>query len=329
MTILVTADLHFGDNPRDAYRFKLFKILEQLVYDHQVDEILILGDLTEEKDRHSAWLVNTIVEGLYQLAKGPSITILRGNHDYVDINSPFFAFLGRVKGIRWITKPTELACDLGGLLFLPHTNKPERDWTPWAMGQYDWIFAHHTFEGADVGHGRKLNGINTDIFPKDNVISGDIHVPQKLGPVEYVGAPYTVDFGDDYEGRVLILDGKKRKSIPIIMPQKKLVEASDLKDLTRVKNVYAGDILKVRYFLSADQQQRWPEIQTAIREWSEKHGYVLHNTQPVVATNRLGGETPKRKILVRSDQQLLESYAKQRGVDPRTLKTGLTLMGKV
>jgi len=325
MTTLITADLHLGDNPRDVYRHKFMEQLPALLKKHKATRLLVLGDLTEEKDRHSAWLVNKMVEYFFVLHQVCQVMILRGNHDYIDINNPFFRFLQCIEGIGWIDRPYEA----DGCLFLPHTTNWKRDWDKLRFEGRDWIFAHNTFEGADVGHGRKLSGIPTNIFPDDNVISGDVHIPQKLGQVEYVGAPYTVDFGDDYEGRVLRLTKHGVTSIPLTTPQKRLVEVSELKELTKVKHVKQGDILKVRYFLAADQQPRWSEIQAAIREWSEKHGYILHTTQPVVVTNRLGGEKAKRKVIVRSDQQLLESYAKQRGVDPRTLKTGLTLMGKV
>jgi hypothetical protein len=268
-----------------------------------------------------------MVEDLFVIANQYCpVWILRGNHDYVDIQNPFFRFLQCVEGISWINDPYEYQKEL----YLPHTTNWKRDWGSLDFSDRDWIFAHNTFEGADVGHGRKLSGIPTKVFPDDNVISGDVHIPQKLGSVEYVGAPYTVDFGDDYAGRVMLLNKHGEcKSIPLSMPQKKLVEASDLKELNKAKQVKPGDIVKVRWFLSPDQQARWPEIQTSIRQWSEKHGYVLHTVQPVLEGQRLTGEKAKRKINTRSDTQLLESYAKQRGVDQRTLKTGLTLMGKV
>src|SRR5205814_1607714 len=96
-------------------------------------------------------------------------------------------------------------------LFLPHTNNYKRDWKGLDFSKYQWIFAHNTFQGANIGP-RRLEGIPTSIFPRNaKVISGDIHVPQHFGPIEYVGAPYRIDFGDDYEPRVLFLSTKDEK----------------------------------------------------------------------------------------------------------------------
>lgn len=335
MTVLVTADLHLGDNPRDAYRHHFMERLWDICYDQGgVDEILILGDITEEKDRHGAWLVNKIVDHFYHLSGACSVTILRGNHDYIDINAPFFRFLKRLKNVRWIDKVTDnLTCNIGKLLFLPHTRNYQKDWNGIKFDQFDWIFAHNTFEGADVGHGRKLNGIPTDMFPEDNVISGDIHIPQTLGPVTYVGAPYTVDFGDDYKPRVLLINKHHEvKSIPVVGPMKRLVELESVADLFEKKawksKLNEGDILKVRVQLPASEMPQWTEVRRGVLAWGEKNGYVIHTVQPVKIDTRMVTAAAKRRLTTRTDKQLLETYAKQRKVDDRTLETGLTIMEK-
>jgi hypothetical protein len=331
MTILVTADLHLNDNPRDQYRHDfLIKYLPAMVQKYHAEELYILGDLTDEKDRHGAQLVNSLVDQLTNLTQFCHIVILRGNHDYVVPNHPFYGFLKNIHRIAWVNEPR---IEEGNFVFLPHTTNYQRDWQSLDfLGKT--IFAHNTFEGADVGN-RRLEGIPTDIFPQGTkVYSGDIHVPQRFGSITYVGAPYLVDFGDSYEPRVLVLDGKKVISVKCPGPQKRLVEIERMGNdaLLQVQvqgNLKAGDILKVRVKVNSADYAHWSEIRDKVRQWGDKQGYVINMVKPVVDQSQ---QTFKKKLRAgpKSDEQLLNEYAKTRNdIDDRTLKAGMELMREV
>lgn len=332
--ILITADLHLNDLPRDAYRHDWMRtILPSLLRKHKAELLLILGDLTDDKDSHSAWLTNSIVDHLNNLTEICPIIVLQGNHDYVVAENPFFEFLGQIEGITWIGSicdPYQISGPLGHALFLPHTANYKRDWAEFNFQKQDLIFAHQTFQGASIGP-RKLDGIPTDIFPAHSlVISGDIHVPQTFAQITYVGAPYLCDFGDDYKPRVLLLDQNtlKLQSIPSPGPQKRLIEIGSIADLNRQRMLNKGDILKVRVALAAKDHARWPAIQDEVKAWGADNGYVIYLVQPQVV-NTAGGKAKARKVDTRSDEQLLELYAQSRAVNETTLKTGKTLMGKI
>ena len=333
MKTLVTADLHLSDNPRDNYRHAWMEALPDLLVKHGCNRLLILGDLTEEKDRHGAWLVNKIVEHISNLARVCPVYIIRGNHDYVAEEHPYYEFVSKLKNVFWYNLPLcrELR-GLGTVLFLPHTRHYERDWQDLDFDDYDWIFAHQTFDGADVGHGKTLEGIPRSVFTRARargVIAGDIHVPQTILPVVYVGAPYTVDFGDDYKARILLLDGDKMESVPCVGSQKRLVEIRTLADLKKAeKQLGQSDVLKVRVLLDPSEADKWPELQAAVRAWSEDRGYLLHNMQ--MATDGAANKPTARSINApRSDTQLVEGYVKLKGAGKPTLKAGLRLMEKV
>lgn len=347
MTILVTGDLHLNDNSRDSYRHKFMRTLRDIMRKHKPAGLIILGDICDDKDRHSAWLVNKVVDHIARCAAICPVIALKGNHDYVDIATPFFGFLARVPGVTWVDIPqtgetpsTLVQMGLSGALFLPHTRDYERDWAglmeKGRIGTYSHIFAHNTFDGADAGHGRKLRGIPTTIFPKGStVISGDIHSPQKLGPVIYAGAPYRVDFGDDYEPRLLFMDGKKITSMPAPGAQKRLVEFGvDKKRLTIIKpgGQQAGDILKVRVHIdNRSAMEQWAEHRAAIYEWGEKHEYAIHQVQPMLteaARKQRAPNLPKVKDVVKSDDQIFGDYVKARDIDPATAKVGQALLRK-
>jgi hypothetical protein len=331
MTTLVTADLHLSDNPRDAYRHEWVASLPSLVEELDVQRVLILGDLCESKDRHSAWLVNRVVDHIMALAKICPVHILRGNHDYINEAHPFYHFLSHLRRVTWYNVPSPRRLrELGQCLFLPHTRSPEEDWCG-LLDPFDWAFAHQTFEGADVGHGRKLAGVSQDIFSGNaRIISGDVHVPQKLGPVTYVGAPYLVDFGDDYTPRIILLQDDEMESVPCSGAQKRLVDMGRLDTLESATNeagVAAGDIVKFRVHLPAGQIGDWPHIQAEIRDWSQRVGCWAHTLQ--LATQRDQGEARihvSRSTQPHDDRKLVENYGSQQGADKKTIRTGIRLL---
>lgn len=333
--ILITADLHFSDHPRDDYRHKFQRQLRAIARKHQVTCTLVLGDLCEQKDFHSAALVNTVVGHFYRLAQIAPIIVVRGNHDYRgNPNSPFFAFLSRIECIGWISAPT-LASDplnvptaaLAGLqaLFLPHTTNPGRDWADLDLDQ-PWVFTHNTFSGADGGDGRKLAGIDPPFPKRTKIVSGDVHIPQTVGQVTYVGAPYTVDFGDSYEPRVLLLDRERLHSVACPGPQKRLVEVGDPRELDRCAGLNPGDIFKVRLRLAAADYARWPELRDQVYQWGEAQNLVVHQVQPVVAPALRSPASRTGVVAPKTDEELLAAYARSRGLDAATVKTGLNLL---
>lgn len=332
MKLLVTADLHLGDNPRDSYRHAFVKErLPAMVRKHKPDAILILGDLTEEKDRHGAWLVNEIVTHVHRLSELAPVVIVKGNHDYVDVGNPFYAFVGRLSGVSWVggpldakNLPTTLLARLKRTLFLPHTPNFERDWANIDFKACDWIFAHQTFTGADVGFGRRM--IDPKIFGKAKVISGDIHVPQSIKGtnVVYVGAPYTVDFGDNYDPRVLLIEpGSVVTSIPCKGPQKRLIE---IPAQSNNPNVNAGDIVKLRVQVPAKSAAEWHTTRDELRAWAERRNLIVDAIVPVFERKSI--KTKRDATTRRSDDDLLAAYGKARGVDETTMKVGRIIMEK-
>jgi len=327
MTTLVAGDLHLNDNPRDHYRHEFQKQLRTLVKYHHIKKTIILGDLTDAKDYHSSWLVNEIVGHIDALASLCNVIVLKGNHDYVDPTTPFFKFLSKIPNVRWINEPTYDCLPFGGAWFLPHTNDYKRDWKDIFTGKRcEWIFAHATFEGAQVGP-RRLDGIPLDIFPRNcKIISGDIHYPQTVGKnLTYVGAPYTCHFGDSYKPRVLpIGDNGEIRSILCQGVQKRLVKIGSLKELDKFTRAAPGDIVQIKYELPSSKTDKWPIIKNEIREWAKEHKYAIDTIRPTI--ERDPGATMKNRGGRKPDNELMEEYAKRTGAPSSVLKIGLELM---
>lgn len=334
MMELVTADLHLSGNPRDEYRWRVFDEIAKVIDAYPVRQLFILGDLTEAKDNHGAKLVNRLTDALCLLAGTVHVVVLRGNHDGFTPDNPFFRFIDSMHGMEWIQNPTTHDSDL----FLPYTDDYKRDWshlfTPKRRVPWKRIFCHQYFEGAKVESSYEVPSdrrVPLSVFPKQALVfAGDIHTPQnvyKAGHcVTYVGAPYTIDFGDDYKPRMLLLDGPSiARAIHMQMPMKRLVTCN-AEGLTKwPAGVYGGDIVKIRVNLKANEYTKWFDITKKLREWAQDHDLIVHTIQPVIEKSEVEAAKAKPQAQ-RSDEQLLTEYGKSKGLNKSTLDAGRKLL---
>lgn len=331
MKTLFTADLHLTANPRDAYRHATIERLIARAKKMGVTRTVILGDLTEEKDRHNDWLTNSVVRHITGFAQLGPVDIDQGNHDYSsDPSCPFFGFLRHLPEVRWFGVPKAgRSTGLGRCLWLPHTRNYKKEWKGLSFEGFDFIFAHGAFTGASLGNNRTLEaGIPHTIFPKGTrVLSGDIHIPHRIGCVTYVGAPYTVDFGDDYEPRVLIYDDETDKitSHPVEGPQKRLLHFDWTKgELDKIDALNDGDIIKIKVSMPRKAAAGWPKAREELRRIHSKRFHV-HSIVPVIVEDP-GARVRIGKAVIKSDEQVVRDFAHHRGIDKRTLKQGEKLL---
>ena len=143
---------------------------------------------------------------------GVEVTILQGNHDYLRRGHTYFQFLNHLPGVTFVTTIQELADDGKGpaAILLPHTKTPSVDWEGMDFTHFDMAFMHQTVRGAKASNGQAMDGEHVPTLDVRKVWSGDIHVPQTMGNVEYVGSPYHVHFGDKFKARCVLLDRRGR-----------------------------------------------------------------------------------------------------------------------
>src|ERR1700678_2446598 len=128
MTVLVTGDIHWSENAKEDYRHQWVKWLVTTIQKKEATTLIILGDLTNSKDRHDAWLTNKVADHIHELSNICKVIIQMGNHDYLATDNPFFEFLRFIPNVRWIGVPTSFQVeDIGNCLFLPHTRNYKKD----------------------------------------------------------------------------------------------------------------------------------------------------------------------------------------------------------
>ena len=305
MSAIITADTHWNDNPRDESRWGLFDWLAE----QQADELIILGDLTVAKNNHPARMVNRLVDGFIKLSRHyQRIYVLKGNHDYVDPNCPFFGFLTSLPNILFVTNVMSLETTIGSWLFMPAGT----DWLEHKELLHNRnIFSHVSFDGAVSESGYQLTGVNPRIVidAKAHVISGDVHKPQILagGTIRYVGAPYHCRFGDDYTPRILLMQDKHLTDLYYPSPRKFSQVIHSLAELYRIK-ILPGDQIKIIAELRRADLPDWKNWREAIKEQAEQEGWVLFGPelklQPDTTTNKKTSDNPHQ-----SPEELVDNYA--------------------
>jgi predicted phosphodiesterase len=327
MTALVVSDLHLTDRPLDAYRWRVFEQIANLSKQHEADTLLVLGDLCEMRDNHSSKLVNAVVDAFYGLRKTSRINeifFLRGNHDGVDPEHPFFHFLRRLPWAKFFTEPTFVERLKENWLFLPHSKDPEKDWKDLDFSEVTHIFLHGTMTGAVSETGMKMEGISSVWFKglRCTILAGDIHVPQKIGNVEYVGAPYPIRFGDTFQGRALVLKGSGVIDCPL--ENIRMVTVRTEGDLERVRK---DDHVRYIIELADSEMGEWQERKKGAAAFCEARGAVLRKVQlERIATAEKKGGKPTIKLKTRTPEESLALYCRTQSVDAALTEMGQQLL---
>jgi len=318
MTDLLLADLHLSPHKRDRYRLDFLDRLPDIAHWCGAEIIFILGDLTEQKDNHGGKLVNEVVDRLDRVAAQFPLIILMGNHD-LDASDPYFAFLSKIRDIEFVTAPTQL----GNRFLIPHTRNP-RAWRALNYSGVNRIYTHASFNGATMEGGREVeNGVPVNTLPKLPIYSGDIHVPQQLLNVVYVGAPYTIKFGDQFEPRALLVDAKGWKSIPLQGPMKRLLHVDEHDRCSGT--AYEGDIVRIELALRPEDYSRIEEIRSYWQDYCADWGFILDSIRPQLVRDE-NVAVLTRQTSRRSDEEIVYDYCERQQADQATQQLGLELL---
>jgi DNA repair exonuclease SbcCD nuclease subunit len=321
MKLLLTGDWHFTNNPKDSYKFNIFNILKSLHYDNVFDELIFLGDLTNEKDRHQAALIKKIVDGLKTLNdQAIPITMIFGNHDYVDYNTPFFSFLYHLDMVNYIYEPRVITYynPRTTVAFIPHTKNPE-DFNVKA----DICCTHMTINGCIAESGSILEStFNNDFFDSrfKLTFSGDIHKPQTIGNFHYVGAPYHNRYGDKYIGQFIVFDTETSQISTISLDEffpKKLVISTD--SYLEALEENTTDFIKIKLFINDKNISYWSDIKAKY----EALGFIVDN---IIETSQLENFDEKASVKFLTPLNLFEEYVKSNNVPELMVNTGREIL---
>jgi len=342
-TWIICSDLHLTSEAVDEYRWGVFPFLTEKIQELSAGAktLFILGDLAQQKDYLTAKLVNRLVWALVNLYRSTGlhkIIILRGNHDGVDGKVAFFEFLNTLAFIKVVTVPEITSLDLRRIALLPHTKTPSADWAALDFAKCKYIFMHATAPGAIAESGTVLEGDKEIAFLKDvsyqaRILSGDVHVPQRIGKIEYIGAPYPIRFGDDFEGRILVLQGMKELEWHYPTIRKVMARIRTGEDLNKY-HLRPKDQVNVIIQLKPEEGHLWIPYKEAALAWfsARKIEVVSIGLEYPKLKLRLKGQSTSPDLAALKHQQnpmvSLEKYCQKGQVVEETAETGKFLLKK-
>ncbi len=323
MPWIVTADLHLDDKPQHAYRWGIFDWLAKQQEKYGKAGCLILGDITDEKDCHSASLVNRMVLGMKRLI--PPVYVLKGNHDFIDKNNPFFGFLSQIEGVTFITEPMAIDAKTYAIPYQPDQGSFNKACEEIPLG-CPVVLLHGLFEGAMSESGQCLPGLQTaalEARKPDLVLAGDVHKPQQVGCVTYCGAPYRVRFGEDYTPRALLLAVYGLKDLHYPCPQKHSLILHAADELAKA-GLKRGDQVKLTIRLEREETVNWAKHRQRVLDACKDLGVEVFGVDLKLPEVKKTA-TPVIRA-VDPPKEVLKSFCLAEGLEADIKKVGLALL---
>jgi len=336
---LVTTDLHLTDKKEDEYKWSIFKSITDYVTINHVKTLVLCGDLCDKKDRHTSKLVNRIcdeLEKLLEICPWLEIHILKGNHDYLDSDFPFFRFLKLHPNIRYICSVTVI----NNIAYIPHIDFNRDDKNLHSIETLNTTsinvcFMHQTVVDTPVYGGSSVIEAEPTLkdFVKqfDTVFCGDIHVPQQIGNVVYIGAPTAHKYGDEYQGRMLSITDNTWEEILLNNVRKWNItfegDPEVFKELDKV-DVARGDMVKVNLVFTDHEISEYSFYKTLLIKELETRGIIKYKINSTVSSTS-GDVRPKVELKIDTPEQVLEKYCEHRELEGDLIEVGKEIIDGV
>ena len=241
--------------------------------------------------------------------------------------SPFWKFLNHVHPRLYYLAEPEIWND--SLLLMPWQADPQAAFMANRTPHLRAVFMHQPVNGAVGEHGMKMKVENTPIFPRSlKVYSGDIHTPQKVGVVEYVGAPHPIDFGDDYPCRMLRLNTEYEivRAITLHPPKKHMLRVRNLKELEQTKTE-PGDQARIEFHVAADRIEQWAVEQEGIAQWAADRKIRVASVETIIDAQTSMG-TPQTPIFDADPTETLSAFCTSESLADNIADAGKQLLAE-
>ena len=327
--ILVIGDTHLDDNPANEYRWKVCDHIREAQLKYKPEVVLHLGDAWDRKDRFTGEFVNRLIFELGMIGGICPLLILKGNHDHPLHGPAFFEFInGRIPKVTYVTKTTTL-CDKNGkgVKLIPFSLTMRDDlvagpsWEGLHAG-----FTHLTVHGSISESGFELKGFPSSELPQNiPFYSGDVHNPQTIRNLTYVGCPHPIKYGDKFTPRMLLLDDDYEIAEEIILEtmSKRVIQVSSIEELQLV-TVAHGDMARIKINLDTKDIDRWGSIEAAVAKWAEANKVDVTGLEAIVQEPRVSGDVDAEI----APETILNLFADEEGISDELVILGQSLLAE-
>ena len=249
MKILCIGDLHIQSKNVQLFRkfeIELFKYIDTNL--HNIDTIVLLGDILHTMDILKTMCLNTAIEFFKKLGNyNKPLYILVGNHDFIGPNE-ILSKNHWMKNI-YINETTYIIDNIvieDDLMFLPYIPPGRFNMIleNTNLSSIKYIFCHQEFKGAQFEFA-VIKSDKGDIWEeyKPTIISGHIHKKQWLQKnIYYTGTPYQTRFNEGEDKSIILLDTITGKMEEIFLQLPKLLSIS--KHIDKVEELLEYNFVK-------------------------------------------------------------------------------------
>ena len=326
INLLLAADLHLTDNPVEEYRWKFFEHLIDTITKNSISHVYLLGDVWDRKDRHAGRLLNRFVEAIHTVKEktGSLVSILAGNHDSPLEGVHYWQFLNKYDGIHYITQPE---FHYNEVLILPFSSNPIRDWKDLPLENAQAFLMHQPVQGAFVDEYRKLEKAPPlPPLPNRPIFSGDIHNPQVLNNIVYIGVPHPVHFNEDWKHRVILIKNQQYKKYQeIFLPsiRRAILDITSASELD--SSFKEGDQVRIRIKLDGKNLSSWPVEQQAVLDWAKEKGVYVASLEASIQGDSV--KTDEKEVIeIMNPEQVLKQYGAQEKLSEDVIEMGLSFL---
>ena len=340
MKILLTTDLHLDLIKANQYRWRIFSFLEKMVEKHSIESLYILGDLTEKSNKHDSILVNSIMHSLDSLLQNCDVSILMGNHDYFDIENPFFKFVEKLRdGQRYVNFVNTPICLNDLFIFIP--NRMIDEGMELVDNNVKFLCVHEAIKGFKYESGKDSDGFDKEIFKDLLVFNGHLHRPQRMDNIVCLGSPYPIRFnnlGDicGSESKVYILDtdtGKLSEYLTHIMNRRKIIlypedfEGGFL-DLEKFFcEEDEGNQFKFEIVLQKSMLYKYSEYVSIVKRTCKTHAIEYHGCQcTLLKEEEVKSKKKKKREREETPEDILKRYGEKENLTKEQMELALILM---
>lgn len=196
MKYVIINDVHFNIANLEKATFALRSAFVYAL-EHKLP-VIIAGDLNDTKAIIRGEVMNRLIELFEEFYQKIQIHILIGNHDLLNEKMNGKHSLNFLKPYANLLEGSGMVNAKHKLGFISYQSTPEDFLT--AIKRFPkghTVVCHQGFRGAFMG---EYVQDKSSVDPKDvadwTIVSGHYHQRQKLGTIQYLGNPYTINFAE-------------------------------------------------------------------------------------------------------------------------------------
>lgn len=315
-TILIT-DIHFGVRSSSPYfveRYRLFfkNIFFKYIDDHNIKQVLILGDTWEDRKTINVFSLKAAREMFFDelLKRDIEVIAILGNHDVFYRNTNDTNSMNIIetsyKNIHLVNDYEEFKIGekiFGLMSWVNNDNLEQNLKIIKKTSKANYLLGHYEIANFELTKGVICEkGFTHDIFERfDRVLSGHFHIKNTIGNITYIGNPFQTNWDDYASDRGFTVYDHDNDDFTFIKNTYENYDVIIYTDDTDIESfdyeLYQGKHIKILVTLISDLNQvRYNKFIKNLERYVYAHLLVEAGKEEVISTGIVESKTTTSMI---------------------------------